>query len=68
MGWLAGGELSAMVSFGEHAGDPSAPDLIDRKSCRSNFHLSIYPGPIGFPAGKLNPATPPTFFLCAMDD
>lgn len=68
MGWSAGGELSAMVSFGEHAGDSTATDPIDRMSCRPNFHLSIYPGPIGFPAGKLSPATPPTFFLCAMDD
>lgn len=68
MGWSAGGELSAMVSFGEHAGDPTATDPIDRVSSRPDFHLSIYPGPIGFPAGKLSPATPPTFFICAMDD
>ena len=68
MGWSAGGELSAMVSFGAHDGDETAIDPIDRESCRPDFHLSIYPGPIGFPAGKLNPATPPTFFLCAMDD
>lgn len=68
MGWSAGGELSAMVSFGEHAGEPTATDPIDRATSRPNFHLSIYPGPIGFPAGKLSPATPPTFFLCAMDD
>ncbi|GAB5558374.1 MAG: alpha/beta hydrolase [Synoicihabitans sp.] len=68
MGWSAGGELSAMVSFGDHNGLASARDPIDRESCRPDFHLSIYPGPIGFPAGKLNPATPPTFFICAMDD
>ena len=68
MGWSAGGELSALVAFGEHAGDSAATDPIDRESCRPDFLLSIYPGPIGFPAGKLSPATPPTFFLCAMDD
>lgn len=68
MGWSAGGELSAMVSFGDHEGDSAAVDPIDRESCQPDFHLSIYPGPLGFPAGRLNPATPPTFFLCAMDD
>ena len=68
MGWSAGGELSAMVSFGEHAGDPAAPDPVDRVSCRPDFHLNIYPGPIGFPFGKMSAETPPTFFVCAMDD
>lgn len=68
MGWSAGGELSAMVSFGDHAGDPDSPDPIDRTSCRPDFHLSVYPGPIGFPAGEMSTDTPPTFFICAMDD
>ncbi len=68
MGWPAGGELSAMVSFEDQSGDPAAVDPINRVSSRPDFHLSVYPGPIGFPAGKLSPTSPPTFFICAMDD
>jgi acetyl esterase/lipase len=68
LGFSAGGELAAAVAYGEFSGDPAATDPIDRVSCRPDFHLSIYPGPFGFPTGKLNADTPPTFFLCAMDD
>ena len=68
MGWSAGGELSAMVSFGDHTGELGAVDPVDRVSCRPDFHLSIYPGPLGFPSGKMSKHTPPTFFLGAMDD
>ena len=68
LGFSAGGELAAVVSFGDFAGNPQAPDPIDRVSCRPDFHLNIYPGPLGFPTGKLNPDTPPAFFLCSMDD
>jgi acetyl esterase/lipase len=68
LGFSAGGELAAVVAYGEFAGDPAALDPLDRVSCRPNFHLNIYPGPLGFPLGKLNPDTPPAFFLCAMDD
>lgn len=67
-GWSAGGELSALVSFGENAGDPDAADPIDEVSARPDFHISVYPGPLGFPAGTMSPTTPPTFFICAMDD
>lgn len=67
-GWSAGGELSALVSFGENAGAPQATDPIDRVSARPDFHISVYPGPLGFPAGVMSADTPPTFFICAMDD
>lgn len=67
-GWSAGGELSALVSFGETAGNPHATDPIEQVSARPDFHISVYPGPLGFPTGALSPATPPTFFICAMDD
>lgn len=68
MGWSAGGELAAMVSFGKHAGSPDAADPVDRVSCRPDFHLSIYPGPLGFPWGEMSDQTPPTLFICALDD
>ncbi len=67
-GWSAGGELAAMVSFGKHRGDPQAEDPVDRVSCRPDFHISVYPGPLGFPAGEMSPETPPTLFICAVDD
>ncbi len=67
MGWSAGGELAAMVSYGENAGDPNAKDPIDRLSCRPDFQIVIYPGPMGVP-GELDSKPPPAFFLAAGDD
>jgi acetyl esterase/lipase len=67
MGWSAGGELSAMVSYGDNAGDPKAAGPIDRASCRPDFQIVIYPGPLGVPA-ELMSKPPPAFLLAAGDD
>jgi acetyl esterase/lipase len=67
MGWSAGGELAAMVTYGANAGDPKAADPIDRLSCRPDFQIVIYPGPAGVP-GELDSKPPPAFFLAAGDD
>ena len=67
MGWSAGGELAALVSYGPWAGDPRAPDPIDRASARPDFQIAIYPGPLGVPE-RLPPDAPPAFFLAANDD
>jgi acetyl esterase/lipase len=67
MGWSAGGELSSMVTYGDNAADPKAADPIDRASCRPDFQIVIYPGPLGVP-GELDSKPPPAFFLAAGDD
>jgi len=67
MGWSAGGELAAMVTYGANAGDPNAKDPTDRLSCRPDFQIVIYPGPAGVP-GELDSKPPPAFFLAAGDD
>jgi acetyl esterase/lipase len=67
MGFSAGGELTSMVTFGPTTGDPKATDPIDRVSCRPDFLIEIYPGPLGVP--EIVPTNaPPAFFLGANDD
>ena len=67
MGWSAGGELAAMVSYGETDGDADAPDPIERVSAAPDFQIIIYPGGRGIPR-LLNSTPPPAFFLAANDD
>ncbi len=67
MGWSAGGELAAYVSYGNGAGDPRAADPVDRVSAHPDFQIVIYPGPAGVPE-HLPPDSPPAFFLAANDD
>ena len=67
MGFSAGGELTSLVTFGPAAGNPNAVDPIDRVSCRPDFLIEIYPGPLGVP--EIVPTNaPPAFFLGANDD
>ena len=67
MGWSAGGELSSFVTYGDNAGDPKTADPIAHASCRPDFQIVIYPGPLGVP-GELETKPPPAFFLAAGDD
>jgi acetyl esterase/lipase len=67
MGFSAGGEVVSIVSFGSADGDPSAADPIDRVSCRPDFIIMIYPGPLGAPDVVPSDA-PPAFLLAAGDD
>jgi len=67
MGWSAGGELAALVTYRPAAGDPQAPDPIDRVSARPDFQIVIYPGSLGVP-DRLPADAPPAFFLAANDD
>ena len=67
LGFSAGGETGAFVAYNDLAGDPNAPDPIDRLNARANFFMSIYPGPIGYPA-VVPPDAPPAFMLCSYDD
>jgi acetyl esterase/lipase len=67
MGFSAGGELTSMVTFGAAEGSPKAADVIDRASCRPDFLIEIYPGPLGVPR-LVSTNAPPAFFLAANDD
>lgn len=49
------------------SGDPAAADPIDRISCRPDFQIVIYPGPLDVP-DVVPTNTPPAFFLAANDD
>jgi acetyl esterase/lipase len=68
MGFSAGGETVAMLVYSPSAGDPQAADPIDRMNCRCDFQISVYPGPLGIPAGPIPADAPPAFFLVANDD
>jgi acetyl esterase/lipase len=68
MGFSAGGETVAMLVYSPSAGDPQAADPIDRVDCRTDFQISIYPGPLGIPSGPISADAPPAFFVVARDD
>ncbi|HEX4265635.1 MAG TPA: alpha/beta hydrolase [Verrucomicrobiae bacterium] len=66
VGFSAGGEVVAMVAYGATDGIPTAADPIDQASCRADFLISVYPGPLGIPE-KL-PADAPMALLVVADD
>lgn len=68
LGFSAGGEVVAMLVYNPTIGDTNAVDAIDRMTCRVDFQISIYPGPLGVPTGEIPADTPPAFFLVANDD
>jgi acetyl esterase/lipase len=43
LGFSAGGHLGATVAAHHDKGDPSAPDTVDRHSCRPDFQILVYP-------------------------
>jgi acetyl esterase/lipase len=67
MGFSAGGEVASMLVYNPTAGDPNAPDPIDRLDAFADFQIVIYPGPLGIP-DKIGADAPPAFFLIANDD
>lgn len=67
-GFSAGGEVAALLVYAPTSGDANSPDAIERMNCRADFHISIYPGPLGIPAGEIPADAPPAFFLVANDD
>lgn len=68
MGFSAGGEVVALLVYNPTEGDPKSSDPIERQSCRADFQISIYPGPLGVPQGPIPADAPPAFFLVANDD
>jgi endo-1,4-beta-xylanase len=67
MGFSAGGEVAALIETRFDAGNPTAPDSIDRLSSRPDFAIVVYPG---FKEGTISVPknAPPTFLVCADDD
>ena len=67
LGFSAGGEVVSITCYKPGAGDPDAPDPVDRLGAKPNFQMLVYPGPVGIPS-KLPADTPPAFMLIAADD
>jgi acetyl esterase/lipase len=67
MGFSAGGEVVSMVTYSPSKGDPGAADSVDRVSCRPDFQILIYPGPLGIP-DAIPKDVPPAFLVVANDD
>ncbi len=66
-GFSAGGEVASMVAYDTATPDAAAADPIDRVNARPDFHVMIYPGPLGIPEA-IPAGAPPAFFLAANDD
>lgn len=67
MGFSAGGEVVSMVCYKPTEGKADATDPIDRESCRPDFQIMIYSGPLGIPE-TIAEGAPPAFLLVANDD
>jgi acetyl esterase/lipase len=68
LGFSAGGEVVALLVYNPTEGDANATDVVDRITCRTDFQMVIYPGPLGVPTGEIPADAPPAFFIVAMDD
>jgi acetyl esterase/lipase len=67
LGFSAGGEVVALVSYEAHAGDPKAADIVEREAGRPDFQMLVYPGPLFVP-DVVPPDAPPLFAVAANDD
>lgn len=66
MGFSAGGDVAARAATQFDAGNPNAPDPIDRQSSKPAFQALIYPGlPQDLPVWR---DEPPAFLLCGEND
>src|SRR5215831_5956086 len=68
IGFSAGGEVLAELVYHPPVGDSSAADPVERMNCRTDFQISIYPGPLGVPTNAISSNAPPAFFVVANDD
>jgi acetyl esterase/lipase len=67
LGFSAGGEVVALVAYGNGDGNPSASDPIDKINGKPDFQMLVYPGP-GFIPKSIPKNSPPLFMLVANDD
>jgi acetyl esterase/lipase len=66
LGFSAGGAVAALAGTRYDAGNPSAPDVIDRQSSRPSFTALIYPGLTD--NLKWTKDSPPVFLLAGEND
>lgn len=67
LGFSAGGAVVSMVAYAPGAGDPKAPDPIDRLNGRPDFQIHVSGCSDNLP-DKLPPDSPPAFLIAANDD
>ena len=67
MGFSAGGEVVNMLAFEDFPGDENATEMIKQKKANANFHIQIYPGPLGIPK-RVSPNAIPAFLLASNKD
>ena len=67
MGFSAGGELAAWVAFNNPHEQLVKTDNTDNVTCKADFLILIYPGPLALP-DSLAGNTPPLFMAAANDD
>jgi acetyl esterase/lipase len=67
MGFSAGGEAAAWVSYQFKQSHAASHDAIDQLSAKPAFQILIYPGPSAVP-DTLEHDAPPTFLLAANED
>ncbi|HEX5171431.1 MAG TPA: alpha/beta hydrolase [Cyclobacteriaceae bacterium] len=67
LGFSAGGEVVAMVAYGDGQGDKNAKDPIDRENGKPDFQMLVYPGPSFIPE-TIDSTAPPAFLVVANDD
>ncbi|PWT74533.1 MAG: 1,4-beta-xylanase [Bacteroidetes bacterium] len=67
MGFSAGGEVVALVTYDSSQINLQAKDPVDRLSAKPNFQILIYPGPLFIP-DVIPRNAPPAFLLVANDD
>lgn len=60
--------MLAELVYHPDAGDCKAMDTIERMNGRTDFQISIYPGPLGVPTNAISSDAPPAFFVVANDD
>lgn len=68
MGFSAGAGVTLLAATRSDAGDPAAPDPIDRHSSRPAFQAPIYGGTRQLDTLRFTGETPPAFLLGAADD
>ena len=66
MGFSAGGEVAALSAMRYDNGKEASADTIERKPCRPDFQVLIYPGNSG--RYEVTKETPPAFFICGYND
>jgi dienelactone hydrolase len=66
LGFSAGGDLVSRIAYVSGAGDPAAPDPVDRLDGRPSFQMLVYPG--GETPTTLPADSPPAFLIVTNDD